>query len=245
MTDGVLLIHAFPLDARMWEPQLAAIGDGVPVVAPHLPGFGGTPGAGEVMSMASAAGRCIEALDAAGIDRAVVCGLSMGGYVAFELWRRARERFAGLILANTRAGADGEEAAAGRRALAVRLLAEGNGFLAESPPPLLSEHASDELRRRVRELIAGQPAPSIAAAALGMAERPDSTPDLATIDVPTLVVTADGDSLIPPAATSPMADEIPGAELAVIDGAGHLSNLEAAGAFDELLAHHLDRCLPG
>ena len=245
MTDGVLLIHAFPLDARMWDPQLAALGDGVPVVAPHLPGFGGTPGSGDVMSMASAAERCLEALDAAGVDRAVVCGLSMGGYVAFELWRRARERFAGLILANTKAGADTEEGAAGRRALAERLLAEGNGFLVESPPPLLSEHANDELRRRVRELIAGQPATSIAAAALGMAERPDSTPDLATIDVPTLVVTADGDSLIPPAATSPMADQIPGAELAVIDGAGHLSNLEAAGAFDELLAHHLDRCFPG
>ncbi len=78
-----------------------------------------------------------------------------------------------------------------------------------------------------------------------MAERPDSTPDLATIDVPTLVVTSDGDTLIPAAATLPMADQIPGAELAVIDGAGHLSNLEAEGAFDELLAHHLERCLPG
>ncbi len=245
MTEGVLLIHAFPLDARMWDPQLAALSDGVPVVAPHLPGFGGTPGAGHVMSMASAADRCVEALDAAGVDRAVVCGLSMGGYVALELWRRARERFAGLILANTRSGADTDEGAAGRRALAERLLTEGNGFLVESPPSLLSEHASDELRRRVRELIAGQPAASIAAAALGMAERPDSTPDLASIDVPTLVVTSDGDSLIPPAATSPMADQIPGAELAVIDGAGHLSNLEAAGAFDELLAHHLDRCLVG
>lgn len=245
MTDGVLLIHAFPLDARMWDPQRAAFGDGVPVVAPHLPGFGGTPGAGDVMSMASAAERCLDALDAAEVDRAVVCGLSMGGYVAFELWRRARERFAGLILANTRAGADTEEGAAGRRVLAERLLAEGNGFLVESPPPLLSEHATDELRRRVRELIAAQPASSIAAAALGMAERPDSTPDLATIDVPTLVVTSDGDSLIPPAATSPMADQIPGAVLAVIDGAGHLSNLEAAGAFDELLANHLERCLPG
>ncbi|MEO8422802.1 MAG: alpha/beta fold hydrolase [Actinomycetota bacterium] len=244
MTEGLLLVHAFPLDARMWEPQLAALGNGVPVVAPHLPGFGGTPGAGDVMSMASAAGRCLEALDAAGVDRAVVCGLSMGGYVAFELWRQARERFAGLILANTRAGADAAEGAAGRRALAERLRAEGNGFLVESPPPLLSEHANDELRRRVRELIAGQPAAAIAAASLGMAERPDSTPDLATIDVPTLVVTSDGDSLIPPALTSPMADQIPGAELAVIDGAGHLSNLEAAGAFNELVAHHLDRCLP-
>jgi 3-oxoadipate enol-lactonase len=243
MTEGVLLIHAFPLDARMWDPQIAVL-DGVPVVAPHLPGFGGTSGAGDVMSMASAAERCLEAMDAAGVDRAVVCGLSMGGYVAFELWRRARERFAGLILANTRAGADTEEGAAGRRALAARLLAEGNGFLVESPPPLLSDHASDALWRRVRELIASQPAASIAAAALGMAERPDSTPDLATIDVPTLVVTADGDTLIPAAATSPMADQIPGADLAVIDGAGHLSNLEAAEAFDELLAHHLERCFP-
>ncbi|MGZ5212237.1 MAG: alpha/beta fold hydrolase [Actinomycetota bacterium] len=245
MTEGVLLIHAFPVDARMWEPQLAALGDGVPVVAPHLPGFGGTPRRGDVMSMGSAAARCLEALDAAGVNRAVVCGLSMGGYVAFELWRRARERFAGLILANTRAGADTEEGVAGRRGLAERLLAEGSGFLVQSPPPLLSEHANDDLRRWVRELIAAQPAASIAAASLGMAERPDSTPDLATIDVPTLVVTSDRDSLIPPAATSPMAGQIPGAELAVIDGAGHLSNLEAAGAFDDLLAHHLERCLPG
>ncbi len=245
MTDGVLLIHAFPLDARMWDPQVAAFGGGVPVVAPHLPGFGGTTAAGDVMSMSSAAERCLQALDAAGVDRAVVCGLSMGGYVALELWRQARERFAGLILANTRSGADTDEGAAGRRALAERLLAEGNGFLVESPPPLLSEHASDELWGRVRELIAGQPAASIAAASLGMAERPDSTPDLAGIDVPTLVVTSDGDSLIPAAMTSPMADQIPGAELAVIEGAGHLSNLEAPEAFDELLARHLDRCIPG
>ena len=113
MTDGVLLIHAFPLDARMWDPQLAAFGDGVPVVAPHLPGFGGTAAAGEVMTMASAAERCVEALDAAGLERAVVCGLSMGGYVAFELWRTAPDRFAGLVLANTRSGADTEEAASG------------------------------------------------------------------------------------------------------------------------------------
>ena len=244
MTDGVLLIHAFPLDARMWEPQLSSFG-GLAVVAPHLPGFGGAPGAGDVMTMDAAAQRCQAALDAAGVDRAVVCGLSMGGYVAFELWRQARERFAGLLLANTRAGADSDEGAAGRRALAARLTEEGSGFLVESPPPLLSEDASEDLRGRVRDLIAAQPAASIAAAALGMAERPDSTPDLATIDVPTLVVTSNLDTLIPAEATSPMADQIPGAELALIDGAGHLSNLEAAGAFGELLAHHVERCLPG
>jgi 3-oxoadipate enol-lactonase len=243
MTDGVMLIHAFPVDARMWEPQLGTFADALPVVAPHLPGFGGTAGAGDVMSMSSAAKRCVEALDAAGVDRAMVCGLSMGGYVALELWRRSPRRLLGLVLANTRAGADTEDGAAGRRALAERLLAEGNGFLVETPPPLLSEGASDGLRLRVREMIAGQPAASIAAAALGMAERPDSTPDLATIDVPTLVITSDADTLIPPEVTSPMADQIPGGELAVIDGVGHLSNLEAPAKFAELLALHLERCL--
>ena len=243
MTDGVLLVHAFPLDARMWEPQLGALSDALPVVAPHLPGFGGTPTAGDVMTMGAAADRCLEALDASGVDRAIVCGLSMGGYVALELWRRARGRFAGLVLANTRAGADSEEGAAGRRALAERLGAEGNGFLVEKPPPLLSAQASDELWARVRELIAGQPAASIAAASLGMAARPDSTADLTTIDVPTLVITSEGDTLIPPDATAPMAEQIPGAELAVIEGVGHLSNLEAPGPFGELLASHVERCL--
>jgi pimeloyl-ACP methyl ester carboxylesterase len=122
------------------------------------------------------------------------------------------------------------------------LHAEGNGFLVASPPPLLSEDAPASLQDRVRALIADQPADAIAAAALGMAERPDRTGELAAITVPTLVVTSEGDRLIPPAMTTPMAEQIPGADLVVIPGAGHLSNLEAPGAFDEALAAHLDRC---
>ena len=105
MTTGLLLIHAFPLDATMWAPQVTALGARLPVVAPHLPGFGGTEGP-EVLTMASAADACIRALDDAGVDRAVVCGLSMGGYVAFELWRAARPRIEALVLANTRAEPD-------------------------------------------------------------------------------------------------------------------------------------------
>lgn len=242
MAEGLLLLHAFPLDARMWDPQLAAFDTvGVPVLAPHLPGFGGTGSAGEVMTMASAADRCLEELDRADVERAVVCGLSMGGYVALELWRRAPERFAGLVLANTKSGADSEEAAAGRRRLAERLREEGTAFLAEDPPPLLSEAAPPELRALVRTLIADQPADAIAAAALGMAERPDSTPDLAGISVPALVVTSSGDGLIPPEVTSPMAEQIPDAELVIIQGAGHLSNLEAPGEFNDLLEAHVRR----
>ncbi len=242
MTDGLLLIHAFPLDARMWEPQLGSLPPGLPVVAPHLPGFGGTPSAGEVMSMAAAADRCLGELDRAGVRRAVVCGLSMGGYVAFELWRRARERVLGLVLANTRAVADSEDGAARRRALAGRLRREGIGVLLEDPPQLLSAGAPAELWGRVRSLVAQQPAEAVAAASLGMAERPDSTEDLPGIDVPTLVITSSGDTLIPPEVSAGMARAIPGAELATIEGAGHLSSLEAPGEFNRLLALHLERC---
>jgi pimeloyl-ACP methyl ester carboxylesterase len=237
MTDGLLLVHAFPLDARMWERQRL----GPTTVAPDLPGFGMAAAAGQTMTMALAAEHCLRAADAAGLDRFVVCGLSMGGYVTFELWRQARDRIAGLVLANTRAGADTAEAAAGRRDLAERLRKEGN-VLAESPPPLLAEHAPEELQQRVKGWVADQSAEAIAAAALGMAERVDSTGDLAGIDVPTLVITADGDRLIPPDLTTPMAEQIADARLEVLPGVGHLTNVEAPDRFTTLLRDHVAAC---
>jgi 3-oxoadipate enol-lactonase len=237
MSDGLLLVHAFPLDARMWEGQRF----GATTVAPDLPGFGMTAVAGRTMTMAIAADHCLAAADAAGLDRFVVCGLSMGGYVTFEIWRRARDRIAGLVLANTRAGADTPEAAAGRRDLAERLGREGN-VLAENPPPLLAEHAPQELQERVKGWVADQSAEGIAAAALGMAERSDSTGDLAGIDVPTLIITADGDRLIPADLTTPMADQIPGARLEVLSGVGHLTNVEAPDRFTPLLRDHVAAC---
>jgi 3-oxoadipate enol-lactonase len=241
VTDGLLLLHAFPLDARMWEAQLSAFSGVLPVIAPHLPGFGGTEPAGEVMTMGVAADHALAELDRAGVDRAVVCGLSLGGYVAFELWRRARHRFAGLVLANTRAEPDTEEAASGRRTLSERLRREGNGFLVETPPPLLSQGAPEDLWAYVRRLIADQPADAIAAASLGMAERLDSRPDLPGIDVPTLVITSTDDSLIPSAVSAPMADAIPGATLLVIEGAGHVSNLEQPDTFSGAIEEHVER----
>lgn len=239
MSDGLILIHAFPVDARMWESQLAME---VPFIAPNLPGFGGTPPAGEVMSMESGARRCIEEMDAAAINRAVVCGLSLGGYVAFELMRKNRDRVAGLVLANTRAEVDDEPGKERRRKLAARLLQEGSSFLVSEPPPLLSYDASEELWRRVREMISAQTPEAIAAASLGMAERPDFRADLPGIDVPTLVITSTADALIPPSVSSPMAGSISGAQLEVIDGAGHLSNVEAPREFNRVLRMHLKRC---
>jgi pimeloyl-ACP methyl ester carboxylesterase len=241
MSDGLLLLHAWPLDARMWEPQRAALPEGLPVAAPNHPGFGDTPAAGDAMTMEACASNAVAAMDDAGIDRALVCGISIGGYIAFELWRHARERILGLVLANTRAVADTPDAAAGRRDTAARLRREGN-LLAAELPPLLAEDAPNELQERVRSLVADQSAEAIASALLGMAARPDSTPDLATIDVPTLVITSSGDRMIAPDVSVAIGEQIPSARVEVIEGVGHLSNLEAPEAFNRLLLDHLAAC---
>jgi 3-oxoadipate enol-lactonase len=239
LTDGLLLLHGWPMDASMWDEQVEALRNELPVIAPNFPGFGSAPSGGPILSMEAAAAAAVGAALDEGLDRVVVCGLSMGGYVALAMWRRFPEGVAGFVFANTRGGADDEAGKERRRTVAERLRAEGNEFLVENPPPLLSESAPPELWRRVKGVIADQPADAIAAAALGMAERRDATADLPGINVPTLVITSTGDTLIPPEATKPMAEQIPGARLEVIEGAGHLSNLEAPDEFTRLLREHL------
>ena len=242
MTDGLLLLHGWPLDASMWEPQVNGLGGGIAIAAPNYPGFGGTALYDGTLTMDAAADAAAEAARREGLERVVVCGLSMGGYVALALWRRHRDRVAGFVFANTRAVADDHEGKERRIALAHRLRTEGN-VLIDNPPPLLSSSASDDLWDRLRRIIARQPAEAIAAAAAGMAERPDSTGDLAGIDVPTLVITSTGDTLIPPDATKEMASQIPDARLEVIEGAGHISNLEAPAEFNRLLQEHVGAAL--
>ena len=241
MTDGLLLLHAWPLDSRMWEPQRSALPSALSVAAPNHPGFGGSPPAGAVMTMQASEERALAEMDAAGIDRAVVCGISIGGYIAFEIWRRARHRVLGLVLANTRPGADPPEAAERRRELAARLRQDGN-VLADQPPPLLAPDAPEALRDLVRGIIAEQSAEAIAAAALGMAERPDSTPNLVSIGVPTLVITSSEDQLIASEISAEMARSIPSSRLEILEGVGHLTNLEAPEAFNDHLLRHLGAC---
>jgi 3-oxoadipate enol-lactonase len=227
----LLLIHAFPLDASMWEEQVTALRVEGDILAPSLPGFGGTPPAGDVLSMDAMADFLAGELDRAEAEKALVCGLSIGGYAAFSLWRRHQNRVAGLLLADTRAEADDEAGKERRRALAEKMRAEGSGPMAENPPPLLSEGADPTLWERVKEIIRRQPGEAIAAASLGMAERPDSTPILPTIDVPTTIVVGSADAMTPPPMSETMAEAIPGAELVVLEGAGHLSNLENPEGF--------------
>lgn len=239
---GLILIHAFPLDSSQWSDQTTAFGNNLRVLAPDMPGFGGTAGAGTVMSMEAAADHVANAMRSSSMNKAVVVGLSMGGYVALAFAKKYPDMLAGLVLANTRSGADDEAGKERRKGLAARLLAEGNGFLADAPPPLLTAGAPEAMWTRVKGVIRAQPAEGIAAASLGMGDRPDLTGDLAKIAVPTLVITSTGDTLIPPEATKPMAEQIPGATLAVIEGAGHLSNVEAPDEFNRLLREHLVRC---
>jgi 3-oxoadipate enol-lactonase len=229
----LLLIHAFPVDASMWDQQVADLSEEHQVLAPSLPGFGGLPTAGEVLTMDVAADTAAAELDRAGSERAVVAGLSMGGYVAFSLWRRHRDRVAGLVLANTKAEPDDEAGRERRRGVAQKARQEGSAGIADAPPPLLSEAADPALWDRVKEMIRRQPGDSIAAASLGMADRPDSRPILGEIDVPTTVLTASGDTLIPPEVTAPMAEAIPNAQLVMLQNAGHLSNLEDPKGFTQ------------
>jgi 3-oxoadipate enol-lactonase len=242
MTNGLLLIHAFPLDSRMWNEQLTALAGVVPMIAVDLPGFGDTPLQGDVTTMAIAARRCLEGLDRARLDRAVVCGLSMGGYVALELLRSSRERVAGLVLANTRAEPDDDAAKKRRRLIAETVRREGMVAILDSQRALVSPDVADDVWERVASIVASQPPEAVAAMSLGLADRPDSRPDLTSIDVPTLVITSTDDQLMPPELSNTMAAAIPSADLALINGAGHLSNMERPDEFTGLLMKHLERC---
>jgi pimeloyl-ACP methyl ester carboxylesterase len=225
----------------MWDVEIETVGGETEILAPHLPGFGGTPLPDGALTVEVMADHVARSMDEAGIDRAVICGCSMGGYAAFEMWRSHRDRVAGLCLVDTRAEPDDEAGRQRRRELAEAVREQGSEIVADSPPPLLSEGASDELWGRVREIIRRQPAEAIARASLGMADRPDSGPILGEIEVPTTVVVGSGDRLTPPPFSERMAAAIPGAELVVLEGAGHLANLEAPGEFLAALGALLER----
>lgn len=237
----MVLLHAFPLDASMWEPQLAAVPPGWRLLAPDVRGFGGTaPDPGPpASSLDDYAADVLRLLDALGIDRAVVGGLSMGGYITFALLRRAPARLAGLVLADTRPGADTAEGREGRRKLQAAVAHEGAGAAARSMLPKL--FASETLRARaglvdeVRRSIESADPAAIIVALDCMLHRPDSTGLLRSIRLPTLIIVGAEDGLTPPAESEAMREEIAGSTLVVVAGAGHLSNLEQPDRFNAAL----------
>jgi pimeloyl-ACP methyl ester carboxylesterase len=240
----LLLLHAFPLNARMWEGQLALADRGWRVLAPQLRGFDGGTGDPPAASMDDYAGDVIDLLDALHIKTAVIGGLSMGGYVAFAVLRLAARYVHGLILADTRPQADTPAAVESRKLLLRVVRDHGPSAVADQMlPKLLGETTQStrpEVVERVRSLVLASTADAIAGAIHALMTRPDSTPLLASIHVPTLIIVGDQDALTPRPLAEDMHRAIPGSELAVIQAAGHLTNLEDPAAFTGALAHFLD-----
>lgn len=239
----VVLLHAFPLSSEMWRPQLETVPDGWRFIAPDLGGFGGSSPLRPPATMDAFAQDVIALLDHLELDGAAIGGLSMGGYITFALYRLAPERFTALLLANTRAQADTPEGRQARMKMRQLVLESGASAVADQMlPKLLGERSHRErrgLERDVRALIEANSAAGVAAAIDAMLERPDSAPLLSTIARPTLIVTGDEDVLIPPADAESMHKRIERSRLVVLEGAGHLSNLEVPDEFSAALGDFL------
>lgn len=236
----LLLVHAFPLNGAMWEPQIAALASRHRLIAPDLRGFGASRLGDLPASMERYADDLAELLDRLGLERVALGGLSMGGYIAFAFLRRHRQRVSTLILADTRAQPDTDEGRQGREKNARLAEEQGPGAIADQMlPKLLSSRAPDELRARVRRIVEGNDRRGIAAALRAMAARPDSTALLASLDLPALVIVGAEDSLTPPADSRAMSAALPNSRLVEIPGAAHLTNLEAPDAFNDAVEEFL------
>lgn len=242
----VLLLHAFPLDRRMWRPQTAALADAARFIVPDQRGFGGTSKFDSAPSIAQMTDDVAALLDSLKIGTPVVLGgLSMGGYVALNFARRHPTRLRGLVLADTRAEADGAEAKANRD----RMIAfAGENRAVDVIDALLPKMVSEETRSKrpevvdeVRRIASEQTTSGIAAALAALRDREDATSWLGGIKVPTLVIVGAEDAITPPSAAQTLAKGITGAELATLPGAGHLANLETPGGFNDAVRRFLVR----
>jgi 3-oxoadipate enol-lactonase len=228
----VVLVHGFPLDHTMWNAQIDALSEGYRAIAPDLRGFGHSGGhSGDTITMGQFADDLAGLLDGLRVSEPVVlCGLSMGGYVAFQFWQRHGSRLRGLILCDTRAGGDAPEAAAARRETAERVLREGPAPLVAQMTPKLFAQATlsrrPELVDSLREVMLRTNPKAIAAAARGMAQRPEMLSQLEQIDCPTLVIVGQEDVLTPPEEMRLIAGVVPGARMIEIAGCGHMAPIE-------------------
>jgi pimeloyl-ACP methyl ester carboxylesterase len=223
----VLLLHAFPLDARMWEAQVAALDQaGYTAVAPNL------PGREPENDLARWAERILQAVP----GPFVPVGCSMGGYLIFELWRQAPERIHAAVFVDTRAGADTPEALEGRSET-IRILEEDgfDAFWEGQATKLFAPATSAEIVARARTIAAGQSITNLVATVQALAARPDSRDTAASMAVPALVVVGEKDVLTPPSEAEELAGLLPLGRLVRFPGAGHLVPLERPDELNEEL----------
>ena len=235
----VIFIHAFPLNQTMWDNQLTALHNHCRTITLDLRGFGQSDAPQGPYLMDQMAADVRGLMSALGIDRAVLVGLSMGGYVSLAFYRNYPDSVRALVLADTRASADTHEARKRRLTSAERAEREGARVIAEDMIPLLLGHTTLESRpsvvERVRAMIEANSPVGIAGAQRGMAERSDSTYILPGIDFPVLIIVGSEDSLTPVTEAESLRNGIRGARIRIIEGAGHLSNMETPDEFNTAL----------
>ena len=230
--EGVpfILVHGFPLSSAIWTPVRTAIEQAARLITPDLRGFGGSDKPAMGYAVAELADDVLRMADALGVDRFVLGGHSMGGYVALRVAAARAERVAGLVLVDTRAEADPREGRV-RRDEAIARIARGDvsGFLDEFVAGLVGPSTMARAPRVVEELraIAAEAAPQALSGCLaGMRDRDDSRPLLAGLDVPALVIVGQEDALIAPSSSRAMAQALPRARLAEIALSGHTPSME-------------------
>jgi pimeloyl-ACP methyl ester carboxylesterase len=242
----LLLIHGFPFNARMWQPQLGQLGGNVRMLAPDLPGFGDSPAMQGTGSVRAYAEDCAALLDAQDIlEPVVVAGLSMGGYIAMAFARHFPERVGALVLASTRAGTDSEEGQANRDKTIEKLRAQGVSVLVdEMHPKLLAPQTyieKPEVAENLKQIMLASTTEGAVGALEAMRDRPDSTELLSKLKMPILIVHGEEDRVIPPSEAQSMAAAIPVVQMEIIAGAGHLPNMEQPEQFNRILGDFLGK----
>lgn len=239
---ALLLVHGFPLDRELWRPQVEGITQWTRI-APDLRGAGASESPLGGYSMARYADDLAAVLDATGTETAVCCGLSMGGYILFELLRRHPARVRALILCDTKSEADTPEGRRGRDDLAAVPRREGVAAVGERLLPKLLGRTTQATRPAVleaaRAMVLRSSVAGVAGALAAMRDRSDSTALLAGIAVPTLVLGGAEDEVTPPATMRAMAERIPGARYVEIGGAGHLAPMERPDAVMPVMGEFL------
>ncbi len=238
----VLFLHGFPHNRSLWAPQLGALATPARTITMDLRGFGESV-PGRAVSVDDYADDAAALLDVLGIDRAVVAGLSMGGYAALAFWRRHGARVRALVLCDTKAGADDDAARAARRKMQALARDGGsaaiaNGMIGGMVGPttrLNNPELVDELHR----MMSLAPEDGVGGALDALMSRPDSTATLATINVPTLIIVGEEDALTPATEARTMHLAIGGSRLEIIAGAGHVSNAERPATFNHALSEFL------
>jgi pimeloyl-ACP methyl ester carboxylesterase len=239
----VVFLHAFPLNRTMWKPQMSVFATDWRCITIDFRGFGESAPVAP-FTIDRYADDVVELLDEIGVRRAIVVGLSMGGYVAFSLWRRHAPRLQALVLADTRAAADSPETRKRRHELMTVARTDGAGAVADRQVVGLLGKSTRERRAEIESAVHAIAASATVDGIVGgleaMLGRPDSTPTLATLTIPTLVVVGDEDVITPPKEGRAMHAAIRGSRFELLTNAGHLSSVERPAAFNAVVTEFLN-----